>query len=439
MQASHNTTHDLTSQKTDANAQNTRRKQILRQIRIWMGGCGLLVFGVFFAQARPLHYDYLHTPWPQKAESKQEQALLQRLSLWYNAQPFDLPQSDNGLREAAALLASYLARAPSRRLSHERVQAALSLSGRSDLQLQIFAMAFTQESLLWKQLQDALAQRLAEQRFNRMGLAIRSKQQRICVILFVRRAFEIAPSPRWSAFGQALHLRATVLKPFQLDSVVIGHPDARTQTLTAQYIGNLLSFQWNPPRDGRFQIQFIARDHRGPWISAQWAVDIYKPPHTPETLWRTHWQQQLHALWGASSAPKHRPVLLNSTAAAHRLWELLNAVRSHRELVLFRRHHRLDRFAYEHAEEMVKQGFFGHNSPKKGSFAQRFKELGWPARNARENIVVARTPEEALRLWVESPVHRRNLLHPDLLWTGIAAYPSSSGRFYFVQVFVSAL
>ncbi|MCB9641153.1 MAG: CAP domain-containing protein [Myxococcales bacterium] len=395
---------------------------------------------VSVVEARPFHFDYFHMPSPQKAQNKQEQALLQRISTWYTKQPIDMPLPETGIHEAAALLASYLAQAPSRQLSQERVQAAMWLNGRSDLQVQIFAMSFTKEVLLWKQLKQALREGLAGQRFNRLGLAIRKKQQKVCVIVFVRRAIELAPVLRWVPLGQSLTLRGRLLKGFQASDMILGYPDGSTQTIYPKRVGKILSAKWTPKKTGAYQLQVLGRDHRGAWISSQWHLYVYRPPQDPETLWRLHWRKQLQILWGNTKAKKHAssPAQLNNTNAAERLWRLLNAVRDHQGLILFRRHHRLDKFAHAHAVDMVKEGYFGHRSPQKGSFADRFKRLGWPTRQARENIVVANTPEEALKLWIESPVHRKNLLHPDFIWTGIGAYKAPSGRFYFVQVFVSA-
>jgi hypothetical protein len=386
-----------------------------------------------------MHYDFFHAPISLKKTTAEEKNLQTRMEALYRELLLDAPIADAGLGEAAGMLAASLVRSPARQLSQQRVQAALWLVGRSDHQLQLFAMAFRDQESLWKQLSAEIKKNLAPQHFNRVGVGIRrQKQHAICVILFSRRGVDVEPAARWMSFGGEYLLRAKVLQGYQVQSVLVGLPDGKTQLLPSERKGDLLLVRFKPPKQGSYQIQVIVKDRFGAWISAQWHWSVLAAGGEKEALWRAAWERALAQLWQKPEAASSRPVWKSTDRFAKELWRLLNDLREEKELIRLRRHPRLDRLAQQHARDMVDAGYFGHKSPKYGDFYKRFRRLGWPTHNARENIVVASSPQRALALWLESPVHRQNLLNEDFIWTGIGVIRATSGRFYCVQVFVSA-
>ena len=72
----------------------------------------------------------------------------------------------------------------------------------------------------------------------------------------------------------------------------------------------------------------------------------------------------------------------------------------------------LDRVSQEHAEDMLARSYFAHRTPEGLGPSERAKADGYSS-GIGENLVEQRfSVEEALRAWLESPGHRRNILDP---------------------------
>ena len=66
----------------------------------------------------------------------------------------------------------------------------------------------------------------------------------------------------------------------------------------------------------------------------------------------------------------------------------------------------------------------------------RIKDVGYPAAAWGENVAMgARTPEEALRIWMKSPGHKANILKGDFTQLGVGIAKSADGSLYYAQVF----
>lgn len=101
----------------------------------------------------------------------------------------------------------------------------------------------------------------------------------------------------------------------------------------------------------------------------------------------------------------------------------INAVRARhglRPLVLSRG---LMAAARQHSLEMVRQGYFAHESADGSSFDRRIRRYYRRLRSAGENIAFGCPDlgaEEAMKLWMESAGHRRNILDPRWREIGIS-------------------
>ncbi len=124
----------------------------------------------------------------------------------------------------------------------------------------------------------------------------------------------------------------------------------------------------------------------------------------------------------------------------------LNAIRAAEGLVPLRLSPGLDAAAAQHTREMVRIGYFEHDSADGTSFDDRIaRYYPFTSRFHRwavgENLVWE-SPDldatEALRLWMASPPHRHNILDPAWREIGIAAVhvPSSATVFGGGQVTV---
>lgn len=107
----------------------------------------------------------------------------------------------------------------------------------------------------------------------------------------------------------------------------------------------------------------------------------------------------------------------------------LNLVRLEHGLNQLRINPRLTAAADHHSLEMVRSGYFGHESADGRHFAQRIKSFYRPRAASRpwtvgENLIwQARrlTARAAVVSWLASPGHRENLLEPAFREVGVSA------------------
>jgi uncharacterized protein YkwD len=99
-----------------------------------------------------------------------------------------------------------------------------------------------------------------------------------------------------------------------------------------------------------------------------------------------------------------------------------------------------------HARNMAEQDFFGHTGKDGRGFASRIRAQGYRYGLAAENIAAGQpTVERAVKAWLESPGHRRNIVNCRFRDTGIAMVyqpddrplrgQSRPLRYYWVQLF----
>jgi uncharacterized membrane protein required for colicin V production len=87
-----------------------------------------------------------------------------------------------------------------------------------------------------------------------------------------------------------------------------------------------------------------------------------------------------------------------------------------------------------HAAEMYLNGYFSHVSAETGSVADRLGAAGITYLVAGENLALAATPEEVHAGLMDSPGHRRNILHEGFRRAGVAVVAGPLGLMT-VQVF----
>ncbi len=108
--------------------------------------------------------------------------------------------------------------------------------------------------------------------------------------------------------------------------------------------------------------------------------------------------------------------------------ELLNQERKKKKLPLLKQNAILDLSAQGHAEDMAKRKFFEHKNPDGRTPEDRIRAAGYftppclcSYRFAYgENIAKGqKTVAEVMRAWMNSKVHRANILRPDFLELGV--------------------
>jgi uncharacterized protein YkwD len=102
------------------------------------------------------------------------------------------------------------------------------------------------------------------------------------------------------------------------------------------------------------------------------------------------------------------------------LLTVMNQVRAAHGLRPLRADGRLERAARSHSSKMLRTGAFFH-----GAFNARIRRMGVHAPVVGENLAwgVGRLSQARaiVRMWMASPGHRRNLLHPGYRLVGVGA------------------
>lgn len=123
---------------------------------------------------------------------------------------------------------------------------------------------------------------------------------------------------------------------------------------------------------------------------------------------------------------------------AERLRAAANHVRHAHGLGLLAPDGRLSAAALHHAERMRNLRFFAHEDPHDGrSMAQRLAAVrASPLQWAGENLAMCDDDAmRAVRLWLDSPGHRANLLEPRAILSGQAAVARDDGHVFWVQLY----
>jgi uncharacterized protein YkwD len=132
---------------------------------------------------------------------------------------------------------------------------------------------------------------------------------------------------------------------------------------------------------------------------------------------------------GIANARPEGSSVRDANAIEAPLLSKINATRRSKGLPALRQAAGLARAAAQHARAMGTQGFFSHSSADGTSPATRIRRY-YEGSTVGEVILWRSpdvTPAEALRMWLNSPSHRRLLLSSAFRDIGLAAVHSGSG------------
>jgi len=127
---------------------------------------------------------------------------------------------------------------------------------------------------------------------------------------------------------------------------------------------------------------------------------------------------------------------------ANHLRDRVNLVRRAHELIPLRESAALAEVARLHALEMLRLGYLNHVNPAGLNPLDRVQAAGVTGfRLLAENIAetsVSREPISAVvEGWMQSPIHRENVLNPASNTTGIGVVSGPDGRTIVVQLFAT--
>jgi hypothetical protein len=131
---------------------------------------------------------------------------------------------------------------------------------------------------------------------------------------------------------------------------------------------------------------------------------------------KNSWLSLVLILGFLALAPHVRKVnadFVNTGAIASQLVELTNAERTKAGLQTLSLNPKLTQAAYAKANDMLSQGFFSHTGPSGRVFYSWVDSTGYEYTAVGENLAVnldTISPEEMVASWLNSPLHRANLL-----------------------------
>ena len=133
-------------------------------------------------------------------------------------------------------------------------------------------------------------------------------------------------------------------------------------------------------------------------------------------------------------------------ALAEEILRLTNEERAKQGLTPLARHDALEHAALDHSQEMRTLNYFSHTSPTAGKSTtrQRVNQYGVNPQMVAENIFecsgyqVQETARYAVKAFMDSPLHRKNVLNPEATHIGIG-FVSQGGSVSVTQVFGAGL
>jgi uncharacterized protein YkwD len=222
-------------------------------------------------------------------------------------------------------------------------------------------------------------------------------------------------------------VRLTRSPPRLCARVLSGHRPSLLVTLPS---GRILQRSWGrirrfcadlPRATGRHQVEIMVEGRYGPEVAALFPLYVgIDPPDLPQ-----------HKLYPAERHGRHVEI---------HLMDLVNASRQRAGLPALQPSSRLARVARAHSADMLRNGYFGHRSPRQGDLAHRLGAAGLHYVHASENLALSTGPERAHENLLNSPSHRRTLLDPQLTHLGVGVVRDpGKGILYITQVFGSRL
>ncbi len=96
--------------------------------------------------------------------------------------------------------------------------------------------------------------------------------------------------------------------------------------------------------------------------------------------------------------------------------------------------------ARRHARNMAARQFFSHQDPTRGDISRRLDKSGIDWMRCAENLYSEKgfnnPAREAVKTWLDSPGHRRNMLDSMMSEAGVGAALKSDGTLLIVQVYI---
>jgi len=182
--------------------------------------------------------------------------------------------------------------------------------------------------------------------------------------------------------------------------LILSQPDGEIRKISIQAIDHQIIFELELRRRGIWSFEWVANSQYGPVVLSNHQVYVgVEPPWLPTV-----------------KLSRERPAV----DPEERLLKRINELRSAQRRSTLKIHGGLERVALSHAQELSHQGRLSHGSPQTGLLSTRMLHAGIRAQSMAENLAKAKSADEALQLFLESPGHAQNLLLKGMTHVGVA-------------------
>ena len=118
------------------------------------------------------------------------------------------------------------------------------------------------------------------------------------------------------------------------------------------------------------------------------------------------------------------------------LLELTNAERKKKDLAPVKASPLLYKVALAHSQSMAKAGKLEHKLDGKSPL-DRLRDAGYQFNSMGENVARlsgSTSMETLMKMWIESKIHRDNILNPDVTEIGLGLASDGNGQIYYTQI-----
>lgn len=136
------------------------------------------------------------------------------------------------------------------------------------------------------------------------------------------------------------------------------------------------------------------------------------------------------------------PQSATSAEMEEQVRQQINAIREKEGLSQLRNNEKLAEVARNYSQKMAEQNFFSHTSPEGSTMVQRVNSAGIFYFIIGENLFkgtnLSQPVQIAVKGWMESPGHRKNILRSEYRETGIGVWRQGN-TYYFTQLFMRSI
>lgn len=157
---------------------------------------------------------------------------------------------------------------------------------------------------------------------------------------------------------------------------------------------------------------------------------------------KTQYKLTIDQRSAVQNTPTLQPSRLSSNPLLNQVLTLVNRYRSQAKLKPLKLNAHLNESAQAHSQDMALNDFFGHKGFHGSTADERILAAGYNYAVVGENIAAGfATPEATVQAWMDSPSHRKNILHPMMKEMGVGFYllENDTGninyRYYWTQDF----